>query len=106
MLVHGEITRQIIGAFFDVYNALGYGFVESVYQRALPLALTARGVAGEREVPLTVRFRGVVVGEYRADLIAEGKVIVETKVATGFTPSTKRSCSTTSGQRTSRLVCS
>jgi GxxExxY protein len=81
MLVHGEITRQIIGAFFDVYNALGYGFVESVYQRALPLALTARGVACEREVPLTVRFRGVVVGEYRADLIAEGKVIVEAKVA-------------------------
>jgi GxxExxY protein len=85
-LVHGETTREIIGAFFDVYNELGYGFVESVYQRALPLALTARGVRSAREVPLTVRFRGVAVGDYRADLVVEGKVIVESKVADRILP--------------------
>jgi GxxExxY protein len=85
-LVHGELTRHIIGAFFEVYNELGYGFVESVYQRALPLALAARGVRSEREVPLSVRFRGEVVGDYRADLIVEGKVIVESKVADKILP--------------------
>jgi GxxExxY protein len=85
-LVHGELTHEIIGAFFEVYNELGYGFVESVYQRALPLALVARGVQSEREVPLTVRFRGSVVGDYRADLVVEGKVIVESKVAEKILP--------------------
>ncbi|MFI5311195.1 MAG: GxxExxY protein [Gemmatimonadales bacterium] len=85
-LVHGDLTREIIGAFFDVYNELGYGFVESVYQRALPLALAARGLHSEREVPLTVRFRGAVVGDYRTDLLVEGKVIVESKVADRILP--------------------
>jgi GxxExxY protein len=85
-LVHGELTREIIGAFFDVYNELGYGFVESVYQRALPLALIARGVRSERERPLTVRFRGCIVGDYRADLVVEEKVIVESKVADKILP--------------------
>jgi GxxExxY protein len=80
-LVHGDLTREIIGAFYQVYRELGYGFFEAVYQRAMPLALAARGVSSEREVPLVVRFRGEVIGEYRADLIAEGRVIVETKVA-------------------------
>jgi GxxExxY protein len=85
-LVHGEITREIIGAFFDVYGELGYGFVESVYQRALPIALAARGVRSVREVPMGVMFRGEPVGHYRADLIVEGKVIVESKVAERVLP--------------------
>ena len=85
-LVHGNITREIIGAFYDVYNELGFGFVESVYQRALPLALAARGIPSEREVLLTVMFGGTVVGDYRADLIVAGKVIVESKVAVKILP--------------------
>ena len=80
-LLHGEVTRGIIGAFYDVYNELGFGFAESVYQRALPVALEARGLRSEREVPITVRYRGTDVGFYRADLIVEGLVIVESKVA-------------------------
>jgi len=79
-LVHGDITREIIGAFYETYRELGHGFLEAVYQRALPMALAARGVRSEREVPLVVRFRGSVVGEYRADLIVESRVLVETKV--------------------------
>jgi GxxExxY protein len=80
-LVHGDLTRQIIGAFYDVYNELGYGFVESVYQHALPIALAKRGLRSQREFPLTVRYLGAIVGEYRADLLVEEKVIVESKVA-------------------------
>jgi len=85
-LLHGEVTRGIIGAFYDVYNELGYGFAESVYQRALPVALAARGLQSVREVPLCVRFREKVVGDYRADLVVEGKVIVESKVADRILP--------------------
>jgi GxxExxY protein len=85
-LLHGEATRGIIGAFYDVYNELGYGFVESVYQRALPVALQERGFRSEREVPLRVRYRGADVGFYRADLIVEGLVIVESKVADRILP--------------------
>lgn len=85
-LVHGALTREIIGAFYDVYNALGFGFVESVYQRALPLALRARGIASEREVPLSVSYLGSVIGDYRADLVVDEKVIVETKVAAKILP--------------------
>jgi GxxExxY protein len=85
-LVHGTLTREIIGAYYDVYNELGFGFVESVYQRALPLALIARGIRSEREVPLSVSFRGAIVGDYRADLIVDGRVIVESKVAAKILP--------------------
>jgi GxxExxY protein len=80
-LVHGDLTREIIGAFYEVYREIGSGFLESVYQRSMPVALAARGVTAEREVSITMRYRGVVVGEYRADLMVERKVIVETKVS-------------------------
>jgi GxxExxY protein len=79
--MHGDLTREIIGAFYDVYNCLGFGFVESVYQRALPISLAERGVRCASEVPIDVRFKGVQVGVYRADLIVDGKVIIESKVA-------------------------
>jgi GxxExxY protein len=85
-LVHEALTSEIIDAFFEVYNELGYGFVELVYQRPLPLALGARGVRSEREVPLSVRFRAEIVGDYRADLVVEGTVIVESKVAEKILP--------------------
>ena len=84
-LVHADITHEIIGAFYDVFNALGFGFVESVYANALPIALTRRGLGLEREKPLTVQYRGVLVGSFRADLLVEDKVIVEIKVADHIT---------------------
>ena len=85
-LVHGDLSREIIGAFYDVYNELGFGFSETLYQRAMPVALAGRGVQCEQELPLVVRFHGEVVGNYRADLVVEGKVIVECKVADRILP--------------------
>ena len=79
-LIHSEITHGIIGAFYEIYRRLGYGYCEAVYQRALPIELSVRGLQAAREVPLVVHYRGQNVGEYRADLIVEEKVIVETKV--------------------------
>lgn len=78
-LAHGEVSREVIGAFFHVYNVLGYGLAESVYQRALAIALELRGVVAKREVPLQVTFEGRTIGEYRADLVVADRIIVETK---------------------------
>lgn len=79
-LVHGEITGAIIETFFEVHTELrGIGFLESVYKRAMVIALRDKGLLCEVEVPMTVMFRGQSVGEYRADLIVERAVIVEVK---------------------------
>jgi GxxExxY protein len=59
---HVELTERVIGVFYDVYNELGYGFLESVYREAMRLALTQAGLRVNAEVPVPVSFRGVVVG--------------------------------------------
>ncbi len=85
-LLHGALTGQIIGAFFDVYNELGHGFSELVYQHAMIVALTDRGIQTEAERAITIRFRGTVVGEFRADLVVDNSVVVECKVAAKIMP--------------------
>ena len=78
-LPHDDLTRTIIGAFFDVYNALGFGFLEQVYVNALAIALERAGYAVEREQVYDVYFRDAVVGRYRVDLLVEASVLVEVK---------------------------
>jgi len=80
-LVHAGLSREILGAFYDVFRELGSGFLEQVYKRAMVIALAERGVASEREVPTTVYFRGQSVGDYRMDLVVERSVILECKTA-------------------------
>src|SRR6184192_4720678 len=77
---HKEITEAIIGAAFEVHDQLGYGFLERVYQRALQVELIRRGVAAEIERRIQVQYKGVVVGDYDADLIVADSVAVEIKV--------------------------
>jgi GxxExxY protein len=81
-----EITEAVIGAAFAVHRELGYGFLEKVYQRALQVELLKSGHSAELEFPIAVKYRGVIVGEYFADLLVDGKVIVETKVAPAYNP--------------------
>ena len=76
---HEELTEKIIGCFYRVYDELGYGFLERVYERALAVEFSILGLRFERQVPIKVVYRGVAVGEYFADFIVEGKVIVEIK---------------------------
>lgn len=85
-LQHGERTERVIKAFFDVYNELGSGFLEAVYQRAMLLALRHIGLNAVAEAPIIVRFRGEIVGEHRADLIVESTVLVELKAARALEP--------------------
>lgn len=79
-LLHREITEKIIGAAFEVHRELGYGFLERVYQRAMQVELLRTGVSAEIEKRIQVKYKGVVVGEYDADLIVDGCVAVELKV--------------------------
>lgn len=81
-----ELSHRIIGWFYDVYNELGSGFLERVYQRALTNVLASRGISVQREVPLDVHFRGATIGEYRADLIVENTIIVECKAGDHLAP--------------------
>jgi len=72
---HEQTTREIIGVFFEVYNELGYGFLESVYREAMTIALQYHGLQVEREFPLSARFRGQLIGNFKADLVVRGSVI-------------------------------
>lgn len=85
-LKHGEITERIIGVFYNVYNELGFGFLEIVYHRAMLIALERAGLAAESKVPLPVFFRGQAVGDFEADIILERVVILELKAADDFHP--------------------
>ncbi len=76
---HHELTRTIIRGAFGVFNGLGSGLLESVYANALGVRLRRLGIAVVREVPFKVLFDGVEVGSYRADLVCDGKVLVEVK---------------------------
>jgi len=73
------VTQNLIGAAFEVHNVLGYGFLEKVYQRALQVELLSRGIGVELEPRIQVQFKGVVVGDYVADLLVEKKIVVELK---------------------------
>jgi len=81
-----EVTEKIIGAAFEVYRELGYGFLERVYQKAMQVELQRAGLKAELERKIQVRYKGVVVGDYEADLVVADSVIVELKVAKNYNP--------------------
>ncbi len=85
-MLHEDITGAIIGAFYDVHNTLGVGFLEKVYENSLVHLLRLRGLNVVQQSPIMVYFQGVVVGEYFADLLVAEKVIVELKTAERIHP--------------------
>ena len=85
-LKHRELTEKIIGVFYEVYNELGHGFLESVYEEAMAVALPQAELKLERQVPLRVTFRGAVVGDFRADLLVDNAVLLELKAAREIEP--------------------
>jgi GxxExxY protein len=74
-----ELTKQIIGAAYDVFNEMGFGFLESVYESCMVVELTERGLIAQAQQPIEVFFRGRVVGHFEADLLVDDAVIVELK---------------------------
>lgn len=79
MLKHRELSRKIIRSFYDVYNELGTGFLESVYENAMCFVLQNTGLKVRKQYPLKVYFRGNLVDNYKADLIVENKILIELK---------------------------
>lgn len=79
--LHSDITSLILKAFFTVYNKLGYGFLEKVYENALLIELKKLGLACEKQIPIDVFYDGQNVGLYFADIIVNDCVIIELKAA-------------------------
>jgi len=88
-ILHGDITKAIIGCAFEVINELRSGFLESVYEKALLIALSQKGFDAKAQNPIQVIFRGESVGNFFADLWVEQKVIVELKTVKALAPEHK-----------------
>ena len=79
MLQEEQISYVIQGCVFEVYRQLGCGFLEKVYEKALLAELEFQGLSAKPQVPITVQYKNVVVGEYFADIVVENRVILELK---------------------------
>jgi GxxExxY protein len=90
VLIEKELSHVIIGCFFDVYNELGYGFMELLYVRALDITMQKRGLRVDREYPVTVTFRGQQIGFHRIDMLVERRVVVEIKSTERLAESSRR----------------
>lgn len=86
-IVDEELSGRIIKAFYKVYNTLGHGFIESIYHNAMLLELLADGLSVETEKPIAVYYEGKVVGTFSADIVVEGKIILELKAKETIHPS-------------------
>jgi GxxExxY protein len=78
-LLYPELSYKIIGLAMEVHSTLGPGFLEKVYQNAMMVILREHGIPAEQEVPLKVPFHGHIVGDYRADIFVDNKIIIEAK---------------------------
>ncbi|HUT45100.1 MAG TPA: GxxExxY protein [Sedimentisphaerales bacterium] len=76
---HKELTEKIIAAAYHVYNKMGFGFLESVYEKCLLIELGKRGLKAESQKPIIVEYENEVVGEFKADILVEDTVILELK---------------------------
>jgi len=81
---HRALTEKIIGIFYKVYNTLGYGFLEKIYENAMLIELEKQGIPAFVQSPIKVSYGGRVIGEYFADILVDGKVIVEIKATRGL----------------------
>ena len=86
---HGEITQTVIQAFYKVYNYLGYGFLEKVYENALMHELRKQDLLVSAQVPIRVLYDGVPVGKYFADLLVNERIILEIKAVESISPAHK-----------------
>ena len=76
---HNDLTKKIIGCFYNVYHSLGYGFLEKVYENSLALELKQNGLFVTQQMPIKVSYKNNPVGDYFADLVVENKIILELK---------------------------
>ena len=89
IMLHDDLTSKILEASFEVSRELGSGFLESVYEKALMVALRQKDLNVAAQVPLQVKFRGFIVGEFYADLLVDDKVLLELKAVSRILPEHK-----------------
>lgn len=86
MMLHSDVTGKILRAFYNVYNELGFGFLEKNYERAMRIELNKMGVNCKTQEPILVYYKDQQIGTYFADLVVEEKVIVELKACVHIAP--------------------
>ena len=89
-LIQDRRTHSVIGVFFDVYNALGFGFLEQLYLNAMEIELTERGHAVVRECPIRVTYRGREIGQHRLDMVVDERLVIEAKSTATVHPAADR----------------
>jgi GxxExxY protein len=89
-LIEGQLTESVIGSFYEVYNTLGYGFLEQVYMAALERELRARGHRVGREVWVPVHYRGEEISRQRIDMLVDERLVIEAKSTQELHKSAKR----------------
>jgi GxxExxY protein len=80
-LLHKELSNNIINCFYTVYNALGFGFLEKVYENSMMIELAKKGLSAKKQQPIKVFYENYNVGDYFADIIIEDSIIIELKAA-------------------------
>ncbi|MBI9019128.1 MAG: GxxExxY protein [Phycisphaerae bacterium] len=88
-MLYEDKTKMIIGAFYDVYNSLGFGFLEKVYENALAFELEDMGFNVQQQQNIKVYYRGIDVGTYFADIVVDDSIIIELKTAENICDSHK-----------------
>jgi GxxExxY protein len=78
---HEALTQQLIVAFYPIYNELGHGFLESIYQKAFSVVLGEKGLRFQEQAPIEVVFHGMPLGDFKADLLVDPSVLIELKAA-------------------------
>ena len=82
--LHEELTQKIIKCFYAVWDELGGGFLESVYENALMVEFKLNGINAENQKELKIKYKGELVGDFKADIVVEGKVLIEIKAVSGL----------------------
>lgn len=85
-MLHKELTEKVIGCAYKVYNTMGFGYEESIYEKCLMIEFRKAGIKALEQVPIDVHYEGELVGQFRADVLVEGEVIVELKSVRTMTP--------------------
>ena len=84
-ILYRELSYEIVGMAMDVYNELGYGFLEKVYENALMVMFEEKNIQAEQQKEINVQFKGRIVGNYVADILVEDKIIIELKSVSKLT---------------------
>ncbi|MFK7981063.1 MAG: GxxExxY protein [Saprospiraceae bacterium] len=85
-LLHKDLTDKIIRAYYNVFNTLGYGFLERPYENAMMIELEEMGLKAVKQHPIKVHYKGRIIGDYFADILVENKVILELKATIELHP--------------------